>query len=88
VPSTTRPSVTLTLLEPARQREPRLWTVIRQPQPRELPTASQSRSPDWPSRVSEANHVVTRSALDGQTGDRTIKQAGGRGGRLARKDGS
>jgi hypothetical protein len=39
-----------------------------------LPVASQTRSPDWLSRVSEANHVVTRSALDGQTGDRTISR--------------
>ena len=46
---------------------------------RVLPTASQTRSPDWPSRVSEANHAVTRSALDGQAGDLTIQLAGGRG---------
>ncbi|WP_310961565.1 replication initiator [Nocardioides terrisoli] len=40
------------------------------------PPASQPnpRSPRWPSRASEASHVVTRSALDGQRGDRTINQ--------------
>jgi len=33
-----------------------------------------TRSPDWPSGVSGANHEVTRSALDGQAGDRTINR--------------
>ena len=38
------------------------------------------RSPDWPSRVSEAkSRSDTAGALDGQTGDLTLQLAGGRG---------
>jgi hypothetical protein len=51
-----------------------LWTTVRQPQPRGRTIASQPRSSDWSSGVSEANHAVTRSALDGQPGDRTIRR--------------
>ena len=51
-----------------------LWTTVRQPLARGLTIDSRPRSPDWPSRVSAANHVVTRSALDGQADDRTINR--------------
>ncbi|MDP9443758.1 MAG: hypothetical protein M3P83_05180 [Actinomycetota bacterium] len=42
-----------------------------------LPIASHLRSAGWLSRVSEANREATRSALDGQPGDQTIKRRGG-----------